>query len=66
MKTQTYTYNSKKVIIENGVVIFSEFEHCKVGEKPNLKALRACGWLKQRQPVVYFAHGTRNSNRFTN
>ncbi len=66
MKTQTYTYNGKKVIVENGIVTFSEFDHCKVGGKPDLKALRACGWTKQRKPAVYFSHGTSNPNRFTN
>jgi len=63
--TTTYTYNEKKVTIENGIVTHSDFQFCTVGQKPDLKALKACGWKKVVAPKVYFSHGSTNSNRFT-
>jgi hypothetical protein len=61
----TYTYDEKKVTIENGIVTYSDFQFCTVGQKPDLKALRACGWKKETTPTVYFSHGRTNSDRFT-
>lgn len=43
------------VIIYNKKVIFSEFEHCSVGKKPDLRALRACDFdkVKEAKPVYF-------------
>jgi len=61
---QVWTYNLMEVIIENGKVTHSDTELCEVGKKPNLKALRACGWLKQKAIKQYYAKGT-DGNMFS-
>lgn len=60
----TYTYDSKKVIIENGIVTHSDTELCQVGQKPNVKALIACGWKKVTSPKPSYIKGT-NGNSFS-
>lgn len=66
MKT-VYTNYGKKVIVENGIVTYSDFSLCTVGQKPDTKALKACGWMKEKSAAVYYVKGngsSRNSNRF--
>jgi hypothetical protein len=63
MKT-IYTNYDKKVIVENGIVTYSDFEYCKIGQKPDTKALNACGWKKDRKPTVYYAGGGTSPQRF--
>lgn len=61
---KTYTYNEKKVVIENGKVIHSDTEHCIVGQKPNLDFLRKCGWKLQKSATTAYAKGLKTSKNF--
>jgi hypothetical protein len=61
----TYTYGEKKVIIENGLVTHSDTSLCTVGQKPNIKALRACGWQLVKTIKPSYING-ENGNRFSN
>ena len=66
---KTWTYEDKKVIAENNIVSYSDFAFSPVGQKPNAKALKACGWQLQKTQATYFVTGSgtsRNSNRFSN
>ena len=54
-----------KVIVENGITTSSDApQFCPVGQKPNMDFLRRCGWKKEKKPVVYYAHGGTNPDRF--
>lgn len=63
----TYTYDgTKRVVIQNGLVTHSDTSLCVVGKKPDLKALKACGWRKVKTPTTYYAGGSKNSHNFDN
>lgn len=63
----TYTFDgAKKVVIENGIVTHSDTTLCVVGQKPDLKALKACGWRNVKSPKTYYAHGGTNPQAFRN
>jgi hypothetical protein len=55
----TWTYGSLKVEIKAGLVTHSDFAHCVVGQKPNLDALRMCGWKKVKPVVHHDAWGRK-------
>jgi hypothetical protein len=62
----TYTYGMKKVIIENNKVIHSDTTLCEVGQKPNLAALKACGWKKEKNIKPSYIKGLKNGQTFYN
>jgi hypothetical protein len=64
MKTQTYTYNEKTVTVVDGKVTSSDFSYCVVGDKPDTKALKACGYLLNKTPAIYYAGGSKNPQVF--
>lgn len=49
-----YTYNSKRVIIENGKTIYSDTPYCELKKKPDLKFLKLAGWKLERNSKTVF------------
>ena len=63
IKHETGAYQSD---FENGIVTYSDTTICTVGQKPDTKALKACGWKKVTAPTTYYAHGGTNPQMFRN
>lgn len=62
----TYTYQTQRVTIVNGKVTYSDTALCTVGQAPNLKVLKACGWKKEKSPRPSYAKGLPNGRNFYN
>jgi hypothetical protein len=56
---QTWTYGSRRITVEGGVVVESNTPGFPVSAKAPTKTLRACGWVKVKAPVQYDAWGRK-------
>ncbi len=56
---QTWTYGSKTIVVENGVVVYSNSSAGMVGSGVDAVRLKACGWRKVKTAVQYDAFGRK-------
>ena len=53
---KTYRNGNERVEIEKGIVLYSDTEYCKPGEKPNMDFLKRCGWKLDKASKVSDAY----------
>lgn len=46
---------SRRIVVENGIVTYSDSENSPVGQKPNKDFLRRAGWAKKKNPPTHYA-----------